>query len=116
MSDTGATDDTKHGGDVDLQGSWRKSAAEPSDVNYPDVLDLLVVEPGAGRYLGRKGNADQGFLQWDAGTWRLTEDSRLEISTATDALDSWPVTISADEMQIHVAEGVLTYRRSGPDD
>ncbi|MEO6714391.1 MAG: hypothetical protein ABIM89_13305 [Mycobacteriales bacterium] len=116
MSDTDAT-----GADApiaaDLGGSWHKCAATAADLNYPDVLDLTVVEPGAGRYLGRKGRPEQGFLVWDAGTWRITGDGQIELSTATDALETWPVEIAGDDMVIHAADCVLTYRRtSGPDD
>lgn len=114
VSDTGPTGEQ---GTVDLGGSWHKTAGNDGELTYPDVLDMTVVVPGAGRYLGRKGRPEQGFLHWDAGTWRLTDDGRIEISTATDALESWPVTVSDDEMQIHAADTVLTYRRTtGPDD
>ena len=116
MSETGATGEQLPAAH-DLGGSWHKTAGPDGDRTYPDVLDLLVVEPGAGRYLGRKAHPEQGFLQWDAGTWRLTDDGRIEISTATDALERWPVSISDGELQIHVAECVLTYRRTtGPVD
>ncbi|MEP7055812.1 MAG: hypothetical protein ABI912_11240 [Actinomycetota bacterium] len=102
---------------VDLTGSWTKSAGTEGELAYPDVLEMTMLVPGAGRYLGRKGRPEQGFLLWDAGNWRLTADGKIEISTATDALESWPVTISGDEMQIQVADCVLTYRRTnGPDD
>jgi hypothetical protein len=116
MSDTGAMGE---GGDnsVDLSGTWRKSAGTEGELSYPDVLDLTTTIPRGGRYMGRKGRPEQGFLVWDAGSWRLTDDGRIEISTATDAIDSWPVVISDDEMQIHAADCVLTYRRStGPVD
>ncbi|MDQ1709099.1 MAG: hypothetical protein QOG49_484 [Frankiaceae bacterium] len=102
---------------VDLSGSWRKVDAGAEDLPYPDVLDFTVIEPGAGRYLGRKGRPEQGFLLWDAGTWRLTDDGRIEMSTATDALEAWPVAISDDELHIETAGCVLTYRRAtGSDD
>jgi hypothetical protein len=102
---------------VDLRGKWQKSADVEGERVYPDVLDMIVVEPGAGRYLGRKGHPEQGFLHWDAGTWKLTDDGRIEISTATDALESWPVKVGDDELEIRTADGVLTYRRTtGPDD
>jgi hypothetical protein len=101
---------------VDLTGSWRKSAGGDGELNYPDVLDFTTTTRAAGRYMGRKGRPEQGFLVWDAGSWRLTDDGRIEISTATDAIDSWPVTISDDEIQIHAADSDLTYRRTtGPD-
>jgi hypothetical protein len=102
---------------ADLNGTWHKSGGTEGELAYPDVLDMTVLEPGAGRYLGRKGRPEQGFLLWDAGTWRLTNDGLLEISTATDALESWPVTVTDEEMEIRTADCVLTYRRmTGPDD
>jgi hypothetical protein len=116
MSETGATGEQVPL-NVDLRGRWQKSAATEGERTYPDVLDLTVLEPGAGRYLGRKGHPEQAFLHWDAGTWRLTDDGRIEISTATDAIESWPVKVGDDELEIRTDDGVLTYRRTtGPDD
>jgi hypothetical protein len=116
MSETGATGEQPPLA-VDLRGSWQKVSGTGREHTYPEVLDMSVVEPGSGRYLGRKGHPEQGFLHWDAGTWRLTDDGRIEISTATDALESWPVKVGDDELEIRTADGVLTYRRTtGPDD
>jgi hypothetical protein len=116
MSETGATGDQEFAA-VDLGGTWRKSSGGEGELSYPDVLDFTTTVPGGGRYLGRKGRPEQGFLVWDAGSWRLTADGRIEISTATDAIESWPITIAADEIQIDAADCVLTYRRTnGPDD
>ena len=100
---------------ADLAGSWRRSAGTESDLSYPDVLELTEVTPGTGKYVGHKGRQEQGFLRWDAGTW-LVAAGQLQISTATDAIESWPITVAGDEMQIQVGQGVLTYRRNtGPE-
>jgi len=116
MTDTSASGQPQSSS-VDLTGSWRKSAGGDGKNTYPDVLDFTTTTRAAGRYMGRKGRAQQGFLVWDAGSWRLTHDGRIEISTATDAIESWPVTISDDEIQIHAGDSDLTYRRTtGPDD
>jgi hypothetical protein len=116
VTDSGATGD-QESLDVDISGTWRKSSGSEGELSYPDVLDFTTTTRAGGRYMGRKGRPEQGFLVWDAGSWRLTNDGRIEISTATDAIESWPVTISDDEMQIAAADVVLTYRRTtGPDD
>lgn len=115
MTDTGAEGNNEAA--ADLHGSWQKDAGPAGDVGYPDVLVMTVVQPGSGRYVGRKARQEDRFLQWDAGTWHLTDDGRIEISTATDSIDSWPVAVSDGELRIDVAESVLTYRRTtGPDD
>src|SRR5688500_16660977 len=98
MSETGPTGENPAA--ADLQGRWHKSGGTAGELAYPDELDITVLEPGAGRYLGRKGRPEQGFLVWDAGTWRITDDGLLEISTATDALEAWPVEITDEEMEI----------------
>lgn len=68
------------------------------------------IEFRQGTYLAAKGPG-QRFLHWDAGTYRLSEEpddpghGLLTISTATDSLETYPVSLSGDVLEVAMEDG-----------
>jgi hypothetical protein len=90
----------------DLVGSWRKADAPECADKYPEVLTFST-----GTYRGARG-AEQGFISWDAGIYRLEKSDRLVVGTATDELVAYQLHVEGDVLQIVDPEGChFSYRR-----
>lgn len=97
-----------------LVGRWQKASSDPCAAKYPDTLELRT-----GTYRGTRGPA-QGFVWWDAGIWRIehTGDKgapQLVLTTASDELIAYPVTLHADSFDVVDDQGCrFSYRRAKP--
>ena len=91
-----------------LVGDWRKVAGDPGTDIYPEHLHFAE-----GTYLGRRGDAQQGFMWWDAGIYRLEDAHQLVLSAANDELVRYDVQLDADQLQIVDPDGrSFIYRRA----
>jgi hypothetical protein len=89
-----------------LVGAWAKSSESPCADRYPDSLTFAV-----GTYRGARGGT-QGFVCWDAGSYRLEDGDTLVLTTATDELVRYRVVLTADELTVADPDGcVFAYRR-----
>ena len=92
--------------DPELAGSWRKVDGPECAQKYPEVLTF-----GTGTYRGARG-AEQGFISWDAGIYRLEEPGRLVLSTATDELVAYQLHVEGDVLQVVDPDGCrFSYQR-----
>jgi len=92
-----------------IVGSWEKADAPPCAAQYPSVLTF---QPG-GLYRGVPAPPAQ-FAIWDVGTWKVTADGALAISTANDAVISYRFSLSDDELRFEDQAGCrFAYRRVG---
>jgi hypothetical protein len=90
----------------ELVGSWRKVDAPECAQKYPDVLTFST-----GTYRGARG-AEQGFIWWDAGMYRLEDPRRLVLSVATDELVTYQVHLEGDVLQLVDPDGCrFSYQR-----
>jgi len=89
-----------------LVGSWQRDDDQPDcAAKYPMELDF-----GPGTYRGRRG-AGQGFLWWDAGSYRL-EPGRLLLTVATDELVTYQVEVTGGRLDVVDPDGCrFAYRR-----
>ena len=96
-----------NGSSPSLVGSWTKTGAPSCADKYPDSLTFA-----AGTYRGARG-ATQGFIHWDAGTYRLETDRSLVLTTATDELVHYDVELQGDTLTVRDPDGcVFAYRRT----
>jgi hypothetical protein len=98
------------GGTADaLVGTWTRIEGEPCASPYPDELEL---RPG-GRYVGRKREGAREHPRWDVGSYRLREDGRLAVSTATDAVLPYAFELRRDVLRFVDEHGCeIRYRRA----
>jgi len=90
----------------ELVGSWRKVDAPECAQRYPEVLTFAP-----GTYRGAAGAA-QGFISWDAGTYRLEDAGRLVLSTASDELVAYQMHLEGDVLQLVDPDGCrFSYQR-----
>ena len=90
----------------ELAGSWRKVDAPECAQKYPDVLTFST-----GTYRGTRG-AEQGFIWWDAGMYRLEDTRHLVLSVATDELVSYQMHLEGDVLQLVDPDGCrFSYQR-----
>ena len=94
-----------------LLGTWIKGPGEPCTERYPAQLTL----GDRNLYTGQT-DPPGGFTWWDAGTWRVRPLSRIELSTATDEVETYEVRLIDDgsAATITIVDNVgcsLTYRR-----
>jgi hypothetical protein len=91
-------------GDVDLRGRWKRSEVAADDP-LPEAIEFREAT-----YLAEKGPG-QRFLHWDAGTYELSEklddpgQGLLTMSTATDSLETYPVSFSGDSLEVAMEDG-----------
>lgn len=72
----------------------------------PDELTFST-----GTYRGTRGAA-QGFVQWDAGVYRIGDDGRLVLSVATDELVASEFHLTGELLDIVDAAGCrFSYQR-----
>jgi hypothetical protein len=102
MSDAGNETPTATG--PQIQGRWERVDASTEDL-FPAGIEFRK-----GTYLATKGSG-QRFIQWDAGTYELTmqpNDPRagwLTLSTATDSLETYPVSFEGGALEVAVEAG-----------
>jgi hypothetical protein len=90
-----------------LTGKWKKVSTEQCGEGYPDEIEFSE----GPRYLGKKGPG-QGFIWWDAGTYEVTGQNMVKISTATDEQVSYRFTTSGDVLTFVDNNGCeFRYRR-----
>jgi hypothetical protein len=94
----------------DLSGTWRKAAdAPPCADRYPATLSF-----GPGTYRGTRGE-EQGFIWWDAGTYRVEDATQLRLSVATDELVNYEIRVDRDLLTVVDPDGCrFTYLRVEP--
>lgn len=96
-----------------LAGVWERiSPAALGEPGFPALLEMHEATPTSGRYVGRRGPQETAFLLWDAGTWQWTPPDLLRLSTATDALEDYHVTVREPELAIDIDNVRLLYRRA----
>jgi len=64
---------------VDLRGHWHRILGGDCANAYPAHLEFHEAT-----YAGTKDGATQGFIIWDAGSYRVESESVMMIQTATD--------------------------------
>jgi hypothetical protein len=91
---------------AELIGSWRKVDTPECAEGYPEFVTFYV-----GTYRGTPGDR-QGFIWWDAGTYRLEDGKRIVLSVATDALVSYDVRHEGDVLEFTDPDGCrFSYQR-----
>lgn len=90
-----------------LFGTWIRVTADSCAEKYPQTLTFST-----GTYRGARG-PDQGMVLWDAGIYRLEGAGTLVVSTASDELVSYGISLSSDRFEIVDADGCrVIYRRA----
>ena len=82
-----------------LTGKWRKITTTACASKYPETISFAE-----STYLATRGK-DQAFVWWDAGIYRLEDESTLVLGTATDELTSYKVKLSTDRLDVTDPEG-----------
>jgi hypothetical protein len=94
---------------TELIGSWRKVGAPECAAGYPVELAFST-----STYRGTRGDS-QGFVQWDAGVYRIDDDGRLVLSLATDELVAYEFQVTGELLEIVDSVGCrFSYRRVPP--
>ncbi|SFN49177.1 hypothetical protein [Mycetocola miduiensis] len=89
-----------------LQGEWRNVTPGIETSQYPAKLVF-----DSARYRGTRAEG-QGMIWWDAGTFRLADDETLVLSTATDELVKYQISLGGDRFVVTDPAGVtVTYER-----
>jgi hypothetical protein len=91
----------------DVVGTWKKVTTASCADKYPATVTFST-----GTYRGTRGPG-QGMVWWDAGIYRFEDDKTLVMSTATDELVTYQISLQADRFEVTDAEGCrVTYRRA----
>jgi hypothetical protein len=94
---------------TELTGSWRKVGAPECAAGYPDEITFST-----GTYRGTRG-VEQGFVQWDAGVYRIDDDGRLVLSLATDELVAYEFHLTGELLEVVDSAGCrFSYQRVPP--
>lgn len=94
------------GQQFELAGRWRKVDAPACAGKYPDTVTFST-----GTYRGARGAA-QGFIWWDAGIYRVEDQRRLLLSTATDELVTYEIHLDGDVLSVVDPDGCrFSYQR-----
>lgn len=92
-----------------LAGTWRKITTTACANKYPEMISFAE-----STYLGTRGK-DQAFVWWDAGIYRLQNETSLVLGTATDELVAYSVKLSADRLDVTDPDGChFSYRLEKP--
>ena len=90
-----------------IVGKWKKMSFETCGRVYPEELEIFC----NGLYTG-KGAVPGQVPGWDHGTWEVTDDRRLAVSTDNDAVLHYAFLIQGDALFFVSPEGCsFTYRR-----
>jgi hypothetical protein len=90
-----------------LVGSWAKATEDACADKYPQTLTFST-----STYRGARGPG-QGFVQWDAGIYRIEGPTTLVVGTASDELVSYRLSLSEDRFEITDSGGCrVVYRRT----
>lgn len=107
--DTSVTDQRRTALTPTLVGTWRKITTSACANKYPDRISFAVET-----YLGNRGSG-QAFVWWDAGIYRLEDESTLVLGTATDELVTYKISLSTDKFDVTDPEGCrFSYQREKP--
>ena len=92
---------------TDLTGTWHKAESGSCADKYPDQLTFST-----GTFRGTRGSG-QGFIWWDAGSYRLESETRLVLTTATDELVSYEIRLEGEHLSVTDPDGcAFGYRRT----
>ena len=92
-----------------LVGSWRKITTSACANKYPEKISFAV-----GTYSGTRGPG-QPFVWWDAGIYRVEDETTLVLGTATDELVAYKIQLSTDRLDVTDADGCrFSYQREKP--
>ena len=78
---------------TDLRGHWHRVEATACANAYPAHLEFKET-----RYAGMKDPANQGFVIWDAGGYRVEPDGVVMIQTATDSQERYRYRLAGDRL------------------
>ena len=78
---------------ADLRGHWHRITGADCAKAYPAHLEFKEA-----RYAGRKDPANQGFVIWDAGSYRVESDDVVMIQTATDSQERYRYRLDGDRL------------------
>ena len=92
----------------DLIGRWLRLTSDEVAQRYP--VEITFAEA---TYRGTRAET-QGFILWDAGTYRLVDDHTLILSTASDELVTYPVVLDGPSLLVRTADGDVTFERAEP--
>jgi len=93
----------------DLQGRWRRLSTDAAAERYPAEITFADAT-----YVGTRAEL-QGMIWWDAGIYRLVDDRTLVLSTATDEMVAY--SISLDGVRLTVGDpddGDVVFERIEP--
>jgi hypothetical protein len=95
---------------TDLRGGWHRVSGGECASAYPARLAFQDA-----RYAGTKDDATQGFIIWDAGSYRVESDSVVMIQTATDAQERYRYRLAGDRLTFVDDAGCeFAYERDRP--
>ena len=78
---------------TDFRGHWHRIAGANCANAYPAHLEFKE-----SRYAGMKDPANQGFVIWDAGGYRVEPDGVVMIQTATDSQERYRYRLAGDRL------------------
>jgi hypothetical protein len=101
------TDTDSSSASSQLQGRWSKVGGDACADKYPASITF-----SASTYRGARG-AGQGFIWWDAGTYRIDHPHTLTLAVANDEMIPYAIEFRGDEFDVTDADGCrVTYRRA----
>lgn len=90
-----------------LAGKWEKLSTEPCSRKYPARIEFQDRRLYAGT-----ADTPGEFTWWDAGTWELSGEGQVKLSTATDAVIAYKYSISANVVTFTDPDGCeFKYRK-----
>jgi hypothetical protein len=84
----------------DLRGHWHRISGGDCANAYPARLEFKDA-----RYAGTKDTANQGFIIWDAGSYRVESDDLVMIQTASDAQELYRYRLTGDRLSFTDSAG-----------
>ena len=95
---------------TDLRGRWRRIAGSDCANAYPARVEFKET-----RYSGMRDPATQGFIVWDAGSYRVESDDVVMIQTANDSQERYRFRLAYDRLTFLDNAGCeIVYERDRP--
>ena len=95
---------------VDLRGHWHRILGGECANEYPAHLEFHEAT-----YAGTKDAATQGYIVWDAGSYRVESESVVTIQTATDAQHRYRYRLDGNRLTfVDDAGCAFAYERDEP--
>ena len=89
----------------DLRGRWQRPTPDEAGDQYP-----VEVTFSEGTFRGTRAET-QGMILWDAGIYRLEDDHTLTVSTSSDELVTYPITVDEATLTVVTPDGDVTYEK-----